>query len=121
MKIFLLCLSSFLILSSATCKKTNSSTGTIHTGKVLYSLCGNIAVQFTDGASLGQVNWSNPSDTTHTPYSNVFRVANPCTWGGAQANSNIRFRFVPVAAQNCVQCMAYIATPDTAYNIQIVQ
>jgi hypothetical protein len=71
-----------------------------------------------DGTPLGQIGWVNTSDST--TLSNVFRVANPCNWGGVDGNINIRFSIVPQSVQNCATCLAWAPTPDTAYSIRVL-
>ena len=111
----------FSVTALVACSKnTATNQSTIHTGKVLKSMCGCIAVQFTDGTSLGQNGWYDPSEVIHTYYDHIFKVANPCTWGGPSANSTFHFRFAPPSAQTCVMCMIFSPTPDTAYTIETV-
>lgn len=90
----------------------------IYQGRIINSVCGNITVQFTDGAPLGQKSWTNPADSVCL--NNVFRVANPCNWGGANGDVNIHFRIVPLSPQTCMQCQAWAPTPDTAYSIVVL-
>lgn len=113
------------ILGYGACKKPHYPSvppvySDYHTGKVLNAVCGNITVQFTDGSPLGQNNWYNPTSSYSANYNHVFRVANPCTWSGDQAGTDIRFRFVQPQVQTCALCMLYAPTPDTAYNIEVV-
>lgn len=92
---------------------------TQYQGKVLFDVCGNIAVQFTDGTARGQMGWRRDGDSI--VYNNVFRVANPCTWGWDGRNNDIVFTFVAPVPQQCAQCLAWTATPDIAYNIRVVK
>lgn len=115
-----------ILFTVASCGKKEVvvvSTGKVYTGKVLKSMCGNVAVMFTDGTKLGQIGWLDPSDSIE--YNYVFRVANPCDASpvGALNNPNgyIKFRFRGPSVQNCVQCLAWVPTPDTAYNIIVIE
>lgn len=113
-----------LLLLAVSCNKRKHCTPPItevHTGKVLMGYCGNFTVQFTDGSPLGQVGWAVPYDSAGRVYNNVFRVGNPCTWGKTKESDIIRFRFTNPVAQQCVQCLAWIATPDTTYNIEVIE
>lgn len=117
-----------VIFSGSSCAKHQYSpkypprdNTTIHTGKVLAAMCGNVIVQFTDGAQYGQNGWQDPVSSSGAKLNHVFRVSNACTWGGADVNSEIRFRFTPLVAQTCAFCMAYIPTPDTAYSIEVIK
>ena len=120
MKILLFCISFFLVVSNSSCCKKVA--GPIHTGRVLNAVCGSITVQFTDGAPYGQNGWVNPASSYSygAPYDHVFKVANPCTWGGPSTGSVIHFRFVPVSVQDCALCKAFAPTPDTAYSIEVI-
>ncbi|MBX2907342.1 MAG: hypothetical protein KF744_14955 [Taibaiella sp.] len=82
-------------------------------------MCGNIAIRVTDGTLKGQMNWRRDGDST--VYDNVFRVANPCTWGWDRKSNDVSFMIVAPQPQTCMQCMAWTATPDTAYHIVIVK
>lgn len=80
-------------------------------------------VQFTnESATLGQFAWADPMDSGKV-YDRVFKVANPCTWGKTDTVSNIKFRFIAPnsTSQNCVMCLAFTSTPDTAYHIRVVE
>jgi hypothetical protein len=92
--------------------------GTRYNGTILFEMCGNIAVRFTDGTAMGQMNWRRDGDST--VYNNVFRVANPCTWGWDGKTNDVTFVMTTAKPQQCVQCMAWTATPDTAYHILIL-
>lgn len=108
-----------LLLFTGSCRKT--ATGPIYTGKIIQGICGQITVQFTDGTPLGQNGWINESDDKKTKYDRVFRIANPCDIGNNPDSGSFRFHIVPLRPQNCAQCLAYVATPDTAYAIEIVR
>ncbi len=113
-----------LLLLAVGCSKLKEGTlpdTKIHSGKILMGYCGNFTVQFTDGSPLGQVGWAVPYDSAGRVYNNVFRVGNPCSWGKTKESDIIRFRFTHPVAQQCVQCMAWIATPDTAYDIEVIE
>lgn len=88
-------------------------------GKVLFDMCGNIAIQFTDGTLRGQMGWRRDGDST--VYNNVFRVSNPCTWRWDGRNNDITFTFAPPEPQQCMQCMAWTATPDSAFAIHVLK
>jgi len=120
MRIALYSLCALLLVSATACQKKAYRQGTVHTGKVLRAMCGNVMVQLTDGSLPGQSGWHDPYDSAQA-YDHVFKVANSCTWGGAEVNSIIRFRLVPATPQGCAQCMAYVPVPDTAYSIEIVR
>jgi len=109
------------ILSCATAPPQPPSAGNSHQykGKVLFDMCGNIAVQFTDGTARGQMGWRRDVDST--VYNNVFRVSNPCTWGWDGKNNDVTFAFTAQVPQQCVQCMAWTATPDTAFSIRVLK
>jgi hypothetical protein len=92
----------------------------LHTGRVIGSMCGNITVQLTDGSPYGQNGWSSPISSNSAKYDHVFRVGNPCNWGGGELNSIVNFRFVPASAQTCVLCMVFVPTPDTTYYIEVI-
>ncbi len=119
-----LCIASALLLLAPGCIKKKhcvATDNTIHTGKVLMGYCGQFTVQFTDGSTLGQMGWAVPYDSAGAVYNNVFRVGNPCTWGKTKESDIIRFQFTKPVAQQCAQCMAWIATPDTTYNIEVIE
>ena len=111
----------FCVFCFVSCVKPAGHTevSKVYTGKVLHSICGNTAIQFTDGTKLGQVAWVNPLDSTTHDY--VFKIANPCTSGPSGAGNTIRFTFTRPSTQDCMQCMAWAPTPDTAYNIHIIE
>ena len=89
-------------------------------GTVLFDVCGNITVQFSDGTRRGQMGWRTNVDTF--VHNNVFRVANPCTWGWDGQSREIRFAMVMGPEINrCVQCLGWMMTPDTAYNIRVLK
>lgn len=112
-------LASLIFVTSCVKKSATPPPDTvIRTGKVINSICGNTTIQFTDGSPYGQMGWQPEGDSI--VYNHVFRVANPCNVGDLIVNSTVRFRFVPASPQNCVQCMAWGPTPNTAYNIQIL-
>lgn len=90
-----------------------------HKGRVLFDVCGNIAVQCTDGPPKGQMGWRHGGDST--VYNNVFRVANPCTWGWDGTNKDITFTFSVEEPQKCALCLAWTATPDSAYFIHVLK
>lgn len=89
-----------------------------HRGKVLFDVCGNIAVQITDGTQRGQMGWRHGADTP--VYDRVFRVMNPCTWNGS-GMTDIVFSFAAPDSQRCAQCLAWTATPDSAYFIRVIK
>ena len=93
----------------------------IHSGRVLTATCGCIVVQFTDGSPYGQNGWTAFPTASMIGLYHVFKVANPCSWGGADVNTNIRFRFVPMVAQTCALCMAFVPTPDSTYSIEVIK
>jgi|GEM_PF-6202310 len=112
-----------LSVMSVSCNKERPSSphspyspGRVYTGRVIVDMCGNIAVQFTDGTPKGQMGWS---DGTRT-YDNIFKVANSCTWRGDAAREDVRFRFVSEEAQDCYVCAVFVPLPDTAYSIQVI-
>lgn len=121
MKHSLLLLSAAVMLGS--CGKSGYPTrdSSVHTGTVIIANCGGAVVQLTDGSSFGQNGWQSPMAASAGPIDHVFKVANPCTWGGAKANSAIRFKFVPPAPQTCALCKIYVLAPDTAYSIQVIR
>ena len=121
MRLLLLCSAVFLFTAGMSCRKSKNNNPPAHYGKVISAMCGHITVQLTDGSPYGQNGWVSPNLSYSVPYDHVFRVANPCTWGGPAANNYIKFRFVPPAPQSCVQCMAWAPTPDTAYSIEVLQ
>ena len=113
-----------VVLFSGSCRKPYyppRNFTSIHTGKVIAAVCGSVIVQFTDGSPYGQNDWTSYISSSSIPLNHVFKVANACTWGGADVNADIRFRFVPMAAQPCFFCKAYIPTPDTAYSIEVIK
>jgi hypothetical protein len=114
---------SLLLFAGASCKKmpTSHFGNTVYSGKIVNSICGSITVQCTSDETLGQMNWTDASDPDRKVYNNVFKVANPCTWGKNSASKNIQFKMVAPSTQNCVQCMALGATPDVAYSIQVIE
>ncbi len=106
-----------LCMMSVGCSKGRTYTpGRIHTGRVIVDMCGNVAVQFSDGTPLGQMGWS---DGTRT-YDNIFRVSNGCTWRHDNTQEYVRFRFVPQETQSCYVCAVFVPLPDTAYSIQVI-
>lgn len=115
-----LAIASYLLFCSMSCSKKVVS-GPVFTGKVVKSMCGQIAIQFTDGTPLGQMGWIDASDSGHAPYDAIFRVTNSCSWGNKNVGDSIQFRFVQESVQDCAVCMAWTATPDTAYNIKVIE
>lgn len=111
-----------LVITNISCRMPASHLGNaVYTGKIINSMCGNITVQCTSGEKIGQMGWINDSDPNHAVYDNVFKVANPCTWGKKSSSDNIKFRLVPSSPQTCAECMAWVATPDVAYSIQVIE
>jgi hypothetical protein len=123
MRNLLICCTAILLLTTNSCQKKYYDVPVYHTGRIIRSVCGNITVQFTDGVPYGQMGWKDPWDTAHAPYDHVFRVANPCTWnaGGLTPGDEMYFKFVKTSVQNCIQCLAWAPTPDTAYSIEVNQ
>jgi len=114
---------SLILLSACGRTRIHHIDSPVYSGKVVKSLCGNIMVQFTDDrVKYGQRGWEDPMDSGKV-YDRVFRVANPCTWGKYDTTSIIAFRLIAPdpSALNCVMCLAFTSTPDTAYHIQVVQ
>jgi len=118
MKAVIVFFAAVLVVSCGKSHRDNIVYSTIYQGKVLKSVCGNIAVQLTDGSTIGQSYWLDPSDSIE--YVNVFKVANPCNCGPVAPGAIIRFRLVPPSPQNCVQCLMWVPVPDTAHSIVVV-
>jgi len=118
LKVFVLPL---FIASCATAppQPPTSATSRHYKGKVLFDMCGNIAVQFTDGTPRGQMGWHGDGDSM--VYNNVFKVSNSCTWGWDGKDSNITFAIVGPEPQQCMQCLAWRATPDSAFSIHVLK
>ena len=110
-------------LSACSRRGTQCVEPPLYSGKVVKSMCGHIMVQFAnESVSLGQFGWADPMDSGKV-YDRVFKVANPCTWGKKDTTSNILFRLIAPdgGGQNCVMCLAFTSTPDTAYYIRVVE
>lgn len=118
MKAVIVFFAAVLVVSCGKSHRDNIVSPTIYQGKVLKSVCGNIAVQVTDGSTIGQSSWLDPSDSIE--YVNVFKVANPCNCGPVTSGSTIRFRLVPPSPQTCAQCLIWVPVPDTAHSIVVV-
>ena len=118
MKAAIVFFAAVLVVSCGKSHRDNIVSSTIYQGKVLKSVCGNIAVQLTDGSTIGQSYWLDPSDSIE--YVNVFKVANPCNCGPVAPGATIRFRLVAPSPQNCVQCLMWVPVPDTAHSIVVV-
>ena len=118
MKAVILFFTAVLAISCGKRHNDNVISARVFQGQVLKSVCGNIAVQVTDGSNIGQASWLDPSDSVE--YANVFRVANPCNCGPVDEGRVIRFRLVPPSAQTCVQCLIWVPVPDTAHSIVVV-
>lgn len=118
MKAIILFFAAVLAISCGKRHNDNVVSARVYQGKVLKAACGNIAIQLTDGSTIGQSYWLDPSDSIE--YANVFKVANPCNCGPITAGNNIRFRLVPPSPQNCAQCLMWVPVPDSARSIVVV-
>ncbi|GAA4467218.1 hypothetical protein GCM10023093_22700 [Nemorincola caseinilytica] len=109
----------FSAIFFGSCRKTDSpEAGRTYMGQVVENICGNIAVEFTDGTRLGET-WTT---STGTKYKNIFKVANPCTWRpGGGKSPFVKFVFVPQVPQTCAQCLLAVEMPSTEYHIQVVE
>lgn len=118
MKAVILFFAAVLAISCGKRHDDNVVSARVYQGRVLKAVCGNIAIQLTDGSAIGQSSWLDPTDSIE--YVNVFKVANPCNCGPVNAGSIIRFRLVPPLPQTCAQCLAWVAVPDSARSIVVV-
>lgn len=109
------------VICLAACGKRGNDpivSGQVYSGRVVTYVCGNVAVQFTDGTKLGET-WTT-SDGKR--YEHIFKVSNSCTWRPRNGSSDaIKFFFTNPGPQNCAQCLIAVEMPSTEYNILVVE
>lgn len=94
------------------------------TGKlVINGACGNYVVQVVSGSIDPKrivSSWTDP--LSHVTYTNVFRVANSCTFGGVAKDQLFTFTIPdPAPVQNCFLCDIYVPTPPVSTPVANVQ
>jgi len=96
------------------------------TGKlVINGACGQYVVQVVSGSIDPKRIASSWTDTfSHITYTNVFRVANSCTFGGEGVAKDQLFTFTipdPGPVQDCFLCQIYVPTPPVSTPVTNVQ
>jgi len=101
------------------CRRSDAGiNGKTYSGHVVTDVCGNVAVQFTDGTQMGQ-DWTTSAGVQ---YKNIFKVSNACTWRPKNGKTaDIKFIEVPPTPQNCAVCMIAVEMPTAEYSIQVVE
>ncbi len=114
---------SILIITSAlpACKKKTASlpTGT-YKGIVVFNICSQAMIQTLGPYYLGEETWVSGTAPGSTVYHHVFAVQNGCQFGNRSAGDTINFKVISPEVQNCIHCMMFVAVPDSAYAIQVV-
>jgi hypothetical protein len=127
-KLFLLAVILFFAGAGFNCRpNVELPPGFIKGKLVVNGPCGNYVVQVVEGdidPSRLLKTWTD--SVRDTTYTNVFRVANACDFGGARLLQNDIFQFKlndTVIVQNCMLCMIFYPTPavsNTVSHIQLV-
>jgi len=110
-----------LLVLSVGCKKPPGTSGTaaIYKGVVLHNICCQDVIQTLGANLLGQDTWVDSNSGVPTTYHHVFKVANPCQFGGHAAGDTVQFRIIEQQPQNCACCMLFVYTPSLSYAIQV--
>jgi len=127
-KLFLIAVILFFAGAGFNCRPSAELPSGMLKGKlVINKPCGNFVVQVIGGdidpTRLLKTWTDSVGDTT---YSNVFRVANACNFGGAGLLQNDIFQFKlndTLIGQNCMLCMIFYPTPavsNTVSHIKLV-
>jgi hypothetical protein len=84
-------------------------------------ICANITITLIEGTlNPGQFenSWTDP--TTRLTYQKAFRLANPCQFpSNIKEGDEFYFRVTTRVNENCVTCLAFYPTPQTALAIQV--
>ena len=118
MKPFMLLLLLPITLFSG-CDKKSAAPTTTYRGVILHSVCCSDVIMSIGSDSIGQDSWIDSNVSSLPVYHHVFKVANPCQFGG-QTGDTISFRIITSEVQNCACCMLFAYTPQTSYPIQVV-
>ncbi len=108
------------ILYLCQCKKTTTPV-VIYKGVVLYNICGNVVIQSQGAQLLGENGWTDSNNPSRPIYDHVFRVANACEFGNYSQGDTIQFAITNLKAQQCAQCLLYVATPTTAIPVRVIR
>lgn len=113
----------FILLSGFECEKQNQLKD-CYKGKLeIKAMCMNytISVQSDDmNTSLIEKSWTDPH--TGKTYSNVFALANPCSFpADIKEGDEFYFSVVEKTTQDCVICMAYYPTPEKKLTIEVMK
>lgn len=110
----------FLSVFLSACVKTRQYP-VVHTGVVIYNVCGNVVVQSIDGSKMGQDSWTDVNNAEKPVYKHVFRVANPCQFGQHSFGDTVHFQVCDPEVQRCSSCDMKVATPEVAYPIHVME
>jgi len=107
-------------LSGFQCEKQVD--GPLLKGKLAVNgICANITITLVEGnlePTQFENSWTNP--ITGITYQKAFRLANPCQFPShIREGDEFYFRVRPSANENCVTCLAFYPTPQTALTIQV--
>jgi hypothetical protein len=107
-------------LSGFQCEKQVD--GPLLKGKLAVNgICANITITLVEGnldPTQFENSWTNP--ITGITYQKAFRLANPCQFPShIREGDEFYFRVSPRANENCVTCLAFYPTPQTALTIQV--
>jgi len=93
----------------------------VYKGIVVYNVCGNVVIQASGADKIGEDGWTDTNDPSKPVYDHIFKVANPCEFGGYSQGDTISFVVSKPKAHQCMQCEIYVATPVTSYPIKVVK
>lgn len=113
----------FIVVLLAACdkKSDNSSvSSTTYRGVIHHNICCQIVIQTIGANLLGQDSWVDSNKNPLEVYHHVFKVSNPCQFGGHSEGDTINFKIVGQQTQTCACCLLFLYTPVTAYPVSVV-
>jgi len=123
MKIFLVLISSAVLLLSNSDCSSKSKEGTTYKGRLeIKAICSNYTISVLEGnmdTSRIVANWTD--ENTGKSYTNVFKLGSPCNFPSTINQGDEFFFTIDTATQkDCIVCMAYYPVPPKVIPI-IVQ
>jgi hypothetical protein len=112
-----------LTVSADKCNSKKTETGVYKAKLETKGICMNYTLRLLEGkldTSLVSANWTDES--TGKSYTNVFALANPCTFPSTiEQGNDFYFTIDSSGKRDCAVCMAYYPTPPKKLHIKVVE
>ena len=124
MKLLLFLPAIFLLTVSADkCNSKKAGDGVYKAKLEIKGICMNYTLRLLEGnldTSMVDATWTDES--TGKSYTNVFALANPCTFPASIEEGNeFYFQIDSSGKRDCAVCMAYYPTPPKKLHIKVVE